>query len=420
MNCKRKDDVEITAPAGSFDCLNAAIKAGANSIYFGVGNLNMRARATVNFEPSDLSEIVQICEKNDVKPYLAVNTIIYDEDMDEVKSLCRLAKDTGISAVIAGDIAVMQYARSIELETHASVQANIGNTDAVKFYSQYADTIILARELKLNQIKNIVNTIKKQNITGPSGRRLKIELFAHGALCVAVSGLCHMSLAVYDSPANKGACFQNCRRAYKVTDAESGDELVIDNKYVMSPKDLCTVSVLDDILDAGVSVLKLEGRGRSADYVYTVTKVYREAVDAWKKGAFDKAMVPEWMDRLKSVFNRGFWEGGYYLGEKMGAWCGSGGNMSLKKKVHIGKVLNYYSKKSVAEISLDAGNIHSGDEILITGAATGSSIFNVADIMLDEKLVAKAAKGSAPTIKVPEKVRANDKIYLLQNRKFGE
>ena len=329
------------APAGSFESLAAALQGGADSVYFGVGKLNMRSRATVNFSEEDLPEIVARCHEAGAKAYLTLNIIVYDEELEEVHALCSAARKAGVDAVIASDLAVISSARSIGLEVHMSVQANVCNMASVKFYAQYADVVVLARELTLAQIRHIIESIRKEGVKGPSGELLRVEIFAHGALCVAVSGKCHMSLAAYNSSANRGACFQNCRRAYRVTDEETGNELVIDNKYVMSPKDLCTIPVLDQLLDAGVSVLKLEGRGRSSDYVRTVTSVYREAARACQDGTFSSDRAEAWMKRLESVFNRGFWQGGYYLGVKWGEWSGSANSRAALLKIHIARVENF-------------------------------------------------------------------------------
>ena len=322
----KKNKIEIMAPVGSFESLASAINAGADSIYFGAGILNMRARSSVNFSLDDIGVIAEKCKEAGVKCYLVLNTIIYDNELEEIKKICDKAKAANVSAVIASDISVIQYAASINLPVHISVQANVSNTAAVKFYSQFAEVIVLARELTLQQIKEITEAIKKDKIVSPSGNLVKIELFAHGALCVAISGKCYMSLALYNKSANRGACYQPCRRSYEVTDEQTGDKLVIDNKYVMSPKDLCTIRFLDSILDAGVSILKIEGRGRSADYVYTTVKAYKEAVRLWENNEFTYQRADRLADELEKVFNRGFWHGGYYLGEHLGEWSGQSGN----------------------------------------------------------------------------------------------
>lgn len=415
---KRK--VEIMAPAGSFESLAAAIKAGADSVYFGAGNLNMRSRSSANFSLDDLKTIAGICSKAGVQSYLTLNTIIYDHEYEQAKAICDTAKACGINAVIASDIAVIQYAFSIGLPVHISVQANVCNIQAVKFYSQYADIMVLARELTLPQIKGIIAAIKQEKITGPSGHPVRIELFAHGALCVSVSGKCYMSLGVYNASANRGACFQNCRRKYRLIDEDTGDELLIDNHYIMSPKDICTITVLDQLLDAGVSILKLEGRGRSSDYVMTVTGVYKAAAEAWRHGTFTKDKVDEWLNELGTVFNRGFWQGGYYLGEKLGEWSGSGGNRASRLRIELGRISKFFTKIKIAELELTAGSLSVGQEVLITGNTTGAVKFKVQEIRLEGNNVQTAEKGSVVSIPVPEKVRMNDKIYWLKTRKFGE
>lgn len=412
--------IEIMAPAGSFESLAAALQSGADSVYFGVGKLNMRSRATVNFSEEDLPEIAARCHAAGARAYLTLNIIVYDEELEAVRNLCAAAKAAGVDAVIASDLAVIVHAHYIGLEVHMSVQANVCNMAAVKFYASYADVVVLARELTLVQIRSIIDGIRKEDVRGPSGNLLRVEIFAHGALCVAVSGKCHMSLAAYNSSANRGACFQNCRRAYRVTDEETGNELVIDNKYVMSPRDLCTVQVLDQILDAGVSVLKLEGRGRSSDYVRTVTSVYREAAQACLEGTFSPDRADAWLERLESVFNRGFWQGGYYLGVKWGEWSGSANSRASLMKIHIGKVGNFYRKNGVAEILLEAGGLSVGQTILMAGPTTGSVRVEVAAMQRETEAgmvpVESAEKGETVYIVVPEQVRRRDKVYLLRPR----
>lgn len=420
MHADMQSGVEIMAPAGSFESLAAALQGGADSVYFGVGRLNMRSRATVNFEETDLPGIVVRCREAGVKAYLTLNIIVYDDELAAVQKLCDAALAAGVDAVIASDLAVITYARSIGLEVHISVQANVCNMASVRFFAQYADVVVLARELTLAQIRHIIGCIRQERIQGPSGQLLRVELFAHGALCVAVSGKCHMSLAAYNSSANRGACFQNCRRAYRVTDEETGNELVIDNKYVMSPKDLCTVRVLDQILEAGVSVLKLEGRGRSSDYVRTVTSVYREAAHACLNGSFSEDKADAWTERLEAVFNRGFWQGGYYLGVKWGEWSGSANSRASLQKIHIAKVGNFYRNNRVAEICLEAGGLSVGQTLLIAGPTTGSVRVEVTAMQkeTDEGMVAVAAaeKGETVYLVVPEQVRRRDKVYLLRPR----
>ena len=415
-----KNNIEIMAPAGSFDALAAAINACADSVYFGAGNLNMRARSSANFSLDDINAIAEKCKGAGIKSYLVLNTLIYDNELEEIKKICDAAKSADISAVIASDISVIQYARSVGLPVHISVQANVSNIEAVKFYSKFAEVIVLARELSLSQIKNIIQEIKREKITAPNGEPVKIEIFAHGALCVAISGKCYMSLALYNKSANRGACYQPCRRSYKVEDEQTGDELVIDNKYIMSPKDLCTITFLDSILDAGVEILKIEGRGRSADYVATTVKAYKEAAALWQENKFSAARATELAKNLENVFNRGFWQGGYYLGEPLGEWSGQSGSKAKFEKKHIGVVTNYFSKIGVAEISLTAGQLNQNDKIIFIGPTTGALQIDVKEIRLNEKKTTSAKKGDVISLKVPNRVRRNDKVYLMMPRRFGE
>ncbi len=407
--------MEIMAPAGSFEALAAAINAGADSVYFGVEQLNMRSRSA-NFVLEDLDKIVKTCKEHNVKSYLTVNTIIYDHDSNLMKTICDKAKASGINAVIAFDIAVIQYARSIGLNVHCSTQLNISNIEAIKFFSQYSDVIVLARELTIKQIKSICQEIKKQNIRGPSGDLVKIEVFCHGALCVAISGKCYMSLATYNASANRGACLQNCRRAYRVIDEETGDELVIDNKYVMSPQDLCTIGMLDLLADAGVSVLKIEGRARAPEYVNTVTSVYKEAIKSLENNSYTKENIEKWTKFLESVYNRGFWHGGYYLGKKLGEWSGSYGSKASNEKFLVGKIKNYFPKVSVAEIIIDSCEISKDNDLLIIGPTTGVIELKANKILNNDKEVYNAIKGSDITIKVPNVVRKNDCVYVVRSR----
>ena len=405
--------IEIMAPAGSYEALQAAIKAGANSVYFGIEQLNMRARAANNFTIEDLKKIVKICEKNNIKTYLTLNTIMYDHDLKLMKKICDTAKESGVTAVICSDIAAISYSNSIGLEVHISTQTNVSNIEAVKFYAKFAEVIVLARELTIQQIKSIIEKVKKEDIRGPSRNPVQIEIFVHGALCVAISGKCYMSLAIYNSSANRGACLQNCRREYRVIDEETGDELKIDNKYIMSPKDLCTISFIDKILDTGVEVLKIEGRGRSPEYVYTTVKAYREAVDSYLDRTYTPEKIKNWIKELESVFNRGFWHGGYYLGKELGEWSGTYGSRATKEKNYIGKVKNYYNTARVGLFHLEAGEIKIGDEILITGPTTGVLQTIVKNIFIDEKEVTIANKGDLITIPIEEKIRANDKLFVM-------
>lgn len=408
--------VEIMSPAGSFASLNTAIKAGAHSIYFGIEQLNMRARAANNFRITDLPEIVRICREHQVKTYLTLNTILYDHDLKLMKKICDAAQSAGITAVIASDIAALQYAHSIGLEIHISTQQNVSNIEAVRFFAQFADVIVLARELTLSQIKKIIQQITEEKITGPRGELIRIELFAHGALCVAISGKCYMSLATQNASANRGACTQNCRRTYRVIDEENGEELVVDNKYIMSPKDLCTIGFLDQIIGAGVRVLKLEGRGRSPDYVHVVTSCYREAVDAIAAGTYTPEKVTAWIRQLEGVYNRGFWHGGYYLGKQLGEWSGQYGSHSTKQNIYIGHVTNFFRKVHVGEFILDSGDLSVGEQILITGDTTGVLTYTVTDIFVNEKSVTRASKGDTITLKVPDRIRLSDKLFVVRDR----
>ena len=405
----------LLAPAGSFESLEAALQNGADAVYFGAGNLNMRARATVNFKVADLPEIVHRCRERNAKAWLTLNTIIYDEELDELRTLCRQAKEAEIDAVIAMDPAVIRTAKENGLPIHLSVQANVANTESVRFYSRYADVVVLARELPLERIARICREIREQGIRGPSGELVQVEVFAHGALCVAISGKCYMSLTEFNSSANRGACFQTCRRKYTVRDTETGTEFVIDNQYVMSPKDLCTVGSLGAILDSGVSILKLEGRGRSADYVARTVSVYREAVDLWKSGQKPSPeQCAEWKRKLGEVFNRGFWEGGYYLGRESGEWSESGDNRATVKKIFLGTVANYYPKAKAAEVHLTSDSLQNGSSLLITGNTTGALELRADGLRVDDLPVPFAEKGSHATFSCETKLRPNDKVYRLE------
>lgn len=414
--------VEIMAPAGSFESLMAALKAGADSVYFGVGKLNMRARATVNFQQDDLPKIVQRCHQYGAKSYLTLNTIIYNDEIEEMHALCEAALKAGIDAIIASDLSVITYAHRIGLPVHMSVQANVCNKESVRFFSQFADVMVLARELTLAHIREIIDFIKEENIRGPQGELVRIEIFAHGALCVAVSGKCYMSLTTYNSSANRGACFQNCRRSYKVTDVESGNELEIDNKYVMSPKDICTIRVIDQLLDAGVCIFKLEGRGRSSEYVSTITQVYKKAVATHLNNTpVTDDTLNEWEAELDSVFNRGFWQGGYYLGKNWGEWTGTGHSLATMKKFYAGKVKKYYAKAQVAEIQLEADHIESDVEIVIAGPETGSLKFIPQEMRIEEPngdmiAVPTAPQGRRVFIKTPEPVHKSDTVSVLRRK----
>ena len=406
--------IEIMAPAGNFECLMAAIQGGADSVYFGVGNLNMRSHSANNFTNEDLKEVVRICKEHGVKTYLTLNIVVYQTEMEDVRKALEAARDAGISAVIASDMAVILMARSMGIEIHASTQMNISNFEAAKFYAQFADVIVLARELTLPQIKDISERIRKENVCGPSGRLLQLELFVHGALCMSISGKCYLSLQEYGASANRGSCYQLCRRGYRVTDLETGRELEIDNKYIMSPKDLCTIEFIDKIIDAGISVFKIEGRARSAEYVKIVTSSYRQAADACtvETGYTDK-MKKELKDKLSGVFNRGFWDG-YYQGARLGQWSEVYGNKAARKKVYAAKITNSFSRLGVAEVLVEAGEINVGDDILIIGPSTGCVELKVSEIRVDLKPVQKAVKGDLCSIPVAEKLRRSDKLYLWQ------
>ncbi|MEI6035321.1 MAG: peptidase U32 family protein [Verrucomicrobiae bacterium] len=416
--------IELMAPAGSWGSLSAALKAGADSVYFGVGKLNMRARAASNFKPEDMQEIAARCRACGAKSYLALNTILFDAELDEAKSLCQAAKAAGANAIIAADPAVLQIARAEGMPVHLSVQANVTNLASVEFFSQFADVIVLARELSLEQISGIIDGIRAKAVCGPSGNLLKIEIFAHGALCVAFSGKCQMSLSLHgpEASASRGACFQPCRRSYLVTDQETGSELAIEGHQVMSPKDLCTLPFLDQILDAGVSVLKLEGRGRSADYVATVARAYREGIDAWEAGSFrEKWEAGGWMAELAKVFHRGFWEGGYYLGKPLGEWAASPHSQATEKKVFVGEITRYYPRLGVAEALVRAEPIRLGDELWILGDATGATRTRVAELRTGEEgaPATQAGKGTLAAFPAPEKVRVGDQVYRIVPKGAG-
>ncbi len=404
--------IEITAPVGSWESLMAAIQAGANSIYFGVGLLNMRARSSINFTLRDLVRITRICRKHNMNTCLTINTVIFDQEVKEMKRTVDSAKKNGVTSIIASDHAVIQYARSVGMPVHMSTQTNITNLEAVKYWSQVADVMVMARELNLDQVAAIARAIKRQKITGPSGNLVEIEVFAHGALCMAVSGKCYLSLDHYNTSANRGACYQLCRRPYLVTDQDTGIELEVDNDYIMSPKDLCTIGFLDKMVKAGVSVLKIEGRGRSPEYVKTVVSCYREAVEAISDGTFTPEKIIQWVDRLKAVYNRGFWDG-YYLGRKMGEWAEQHGSVATERKEYVGKVTNYFKKLKVVEIKIESGHLRSGDRISIQGPTTGIIDINIPEIRVDLKPVEKAIKGERCSISVDFFLRRADKIYKI-------
>jgi putative protease len=411
---KAKSVTEIMAPAGDWASLQAALQGGAKAIYFGVEQLNMRARATNNFKLEELSEIARVCSRKEVRTYLTLNTVLYDHDLPLMKKIIDEVKRSGVTAIIAADQAAISYAFRQGVEVHISTQANISNIEMVEFYSHFADVMVLARELSLGQVKKIVEGIREQNITGPSGELVQIEIFAHGALCMAVSGKCYLSLHTYNSSANRGACKQNCRHAYKVTN-EEGKEIIIDNEYIMSPKDLCTIDFLDQVLNTGVRVLKLEGRGRSPEYVKTVTQCYAEAALAVEQGTFDPEKVAGWKSKLEKVYNRGFWDG-YYLGRKLGEWSRVHGSAATKEKIFVGKVLHYYPKAGVAHIRIKAKGLSLNDQVLIIGKKTGVVEPEIASVWVDEKSVQKVEKGSDCTIRLDQEVREGDKVYVWKGR----
>ena len=406
---KRKD-IEIMSPAGSYESLMAAIQGGADSVYFGVEQLNMRAASSNNFSLADLREIASICKKNGIKSYLTVNVVVFDQEIVQMHRIIDAAVECGISAVIASDLSVINYAFASGIEVHLSTQLNITNIEALKFYSKWADVVVLARELNLQQVSFIYNSIKEQNICGPKGDLIKIEMFVHGALCMAVSGKCYLSLHENNKSANRGECYQTCRKSYLVTGKESGYEIEVDNEYIMSPKDLCTIGFLDKLVEAGVRVFKIEGRARSAEYVKEVTSCYNEAVNAIEDRTYNKDMVEVWTTRLSSVFNRGFWDG-YYLGQKMGEWNTNYGSSATKRKIYLGKITNYFTKLNVAEIKLESGDLNKGDVILITGPTTGVLEYTIDEIRVDLKVTDKALKGELCSIKTTDFLRRSDKVY---------
>lgn len=410
-----RSDLELMAPVGSRENLYAAINAGANSVYFGIGKLNMRSHSANPFTIDDLKEIAQICHDHGVKSYLTVNTIIYGEDIDTMHEIIDAAVEARISAVIASDVAVMTYCRKVGMEVHLSTQLNISNAEALKFYAQFADVVVLARELNMWQVSDIYKEIEKQHICGPSGNPVKIEMFCHGALCMAVSGKCYLSLQNAGRSANRGECVQICRRGYEVTDLETGNQLLVDNKYIMSPKDLKTIRFLDIMVGAGVRVFKIEGRARGPEYVNTVVRAYNEALNCVCEGTFTDEKKDEWDNELARVFNRGFWDG-YYQGQKLGEWSDTYGSRATEKKEYVGKCIKYFSRLGVAEILIENSVLKLGDKILITGVTTGALELTVSEMRYDLKPVSEAIRGHRVSIPVSEKVRPNDKLYVLQSR----
>ncbi len=405
-------EYEVMAPVGSRDSLAAAIQAGADSIYFGVGQLNMRSHSANHFDLDDLDYIVATCQEHDIKTYLTVNTIIYDEDMEAMHTIIDAAVKAGVSAVIASDVAVMTYCREKGMEVHLSTQLNISNVEALKFYSQFADVSVLARELNMTQVGHIHDEILRQHICGPKGEPVRIEMFCHGALCMAVSGKCYMSLHAANRSANRGECIQVCRRSYTATDNETGYQLDIDNKYIMSPKDLKTIRFIDKMMQAGVRVFKIEGRARGPEYVYTVVSCYKEAIQSVLDGTFTEEKKADWDERLATVFNRGFWDG-YYQGQTMGEWNKKYGSLATEKKVLIGKVTKFFSRLSVGEIAVQANTFHKGDKLLITGPTTGAMYLHATEIHDDNGTVEEALQGTKVSVPVPGKVRPNDKVFRI-------
>lgn len=406
-------DFEIMAPVGSRESLAAAINAGADSVYFGIGQLNMRSHSANHFTIDDLREIASICSEHGIKTYLTVNTIIYGEDIDTMHQIVDAAAEAGISAVIASDVAVMTYCRQRGVEVHLSTQLNISNIEALKFYAQFADVVVLARELNMEQVAEIYRQIEQQHVCGPSGQLVRIEMFCHGALCMAVSGKCYMSLHDANRSANRGQCVQICRRSYTVTDNETGNQLEIDNKYIMSPKDLKTIRFMDRMMEAGVRVFKIEGRARGPEYVHTVVSCYKEAVSSVINGTFTEERKDEWDQRLATVFNRGFWDG-YYQGQTLGEWNRHYGSNATERKVLVGKVIKYFSKLGVAEVAVEASEFGLGDKLLITGNATGALWLTADEIHYDLKPVERALQRQRVSIPVPEKVRPNDKLFRIE------
>ena len=404
--------IELMAPAGNFESLQAALDNGADSVYFGVEQLNMRARASINFTIDDLPEIAARCKVKNVRTYLTLNTIIYDHDLSIIKTLLDAAKTADITAVIAMDQAVIAYARQIGMEIHISTQINITNIETVKFYALFADTMVMSRELSLRQVKKICEQIEKEQIKGPSGNLVEIEIFGHGALCMAVSGKCYLSLHSHNSSANRGACKQNCRKKYTVIDQESGLGVEWENEYMMSPKDLCTLDFLDQVIDTGAKVLKIEGRGRAPEYVATVIRTYRDAIDAYYEGEYSKEKVMVWMEALSTVYNRGFWSG-YYLGQNLGEWSDGPGSQASQRKVYVGKGMHFFPKTNIAEFKIEAFEIKIGDKLLITGPTTGVKEFELEDMMVNDERIQVAKKGDSCTFRTDFRVRLSDKLYKI-------
>lgn len=410
-----KQNIEIMAPAGSYESLMAAIQGGADSVYFGVGKLNMRSRSSQNFSLEDLERIAGICREHNVKSYLTLNAIIYDKELPAMRQTIDRAKEAGITAVIVSDVSVIEYARSRDMKIHMSTQCNITNLQEVRFYAKYASVMVLARELSLEQVYQIARGIDREDIRDPYGDQVKLEIFVHGALCMAISGKCYLSLDNMNYSANRGACLQLCRRAYTVTDKDEGYELEVDHQYIMSPRDLCTIGFVDKIMQAGVQVFKIEGRGRGPDYVKTTTACYKEAVEAIQEGSYTKEKVDEWTRRLRGVFNRGFWDG-YYLGRTMGEWSERYGSQATRQKRYIGRVTNYFSRLEVAEITMETGSFSAGDILMITGPTTGVLEIEPQEIRVEDNILPATHKGDQCSVKVPEPVRRGDKVFRVDVR----
>lgn len=413
------NDFEIMAPVGSRESLAAAIQAGANSIYFGIGQLNMRSHSANKFTIDDLREIALTCSEHGIKTYLTVNTIIYGEDMEAMRQIIDAAKEAEITAVIASDVAVMSYCNKVGVEVHLSTQLNISNIEALRFYAQFADVVVLARELNMDQVAEIYRQIQEENICGPKGEQIRIEMFCHGALCMAISGKCYMSLDKTGRSANRGECMQLCRRSYTLTDTDTGEQIEVENKYLMSPKDLKTVRFIDRMMKSGVRVFKIEGRARGPEYVYTVINCYKEAIQSVIDGTFTEEKKDDWDERLSRVFNRGFWDG-YYQGQTLGEWNKHYGSLATEKKVYCGKGMKYFSKLGVAEFLIEANELHLGDKLLITGPTTGVMYVKADEIRFDLTPVEIAKKGWRVSIPVPDKVRPSDKLYILRTVKYDD
>ena len=407
-----KKEIELLSPAGSFESLHAAIQAGANAVYFGVEQLNMRAKSINSFALSDLAQIKKLCSKHSIKTYITLNTVMYEHDMQILKTILKEVKKQKIDAVIAADFAVMEYCKQLKIPVQISTQANVSNIESVKFFASFSDAVVLARELTLKQVKQITNEISRKKIKGVSGNLMRIEIFVHGALCMAISGKCYLSLHTQNSSANRGACNQNCRHAYKVIDQETNEELMIDNEYIMSPKDLCTIDILDKIIDSGVVILKIEGRGKGPEYVYTVTKIYKEALKAIEENNYTKEKIEQWKIALEKVYNRGFWEG-YYLGRKLGEWTENPGSAATEKKVYVGKGKKYFSKAKIGEFVVETGTIKMGDSLMITSPDFGIHTQNIERLVVNGVDATVAVKGDSITIPIERKITSRDKLYKI-------